>query len=93
MDYKPTLTIHEKDYPGISLLIGDTGSITLNFEVVGINKAGGNSPLMDGEEAGDISYTLEYSTDKLTKDKMSLQKATEKATKDLYVKTQTQPAP
>jgi len=92
-DYIPTITINAKDYPGIILGIDDTGTLTLSFKVVGVNKGSSNMPLMEGNE--DTSYTLEYQTEKISKDDVSLSQAAERASKkgDIYVADRTQPAP
>jgi hypothetical protein len=95
MDYKPTLTIHASDYPGVVLNIDDTGSLTLTFRVVGVNKNSGGAPVDMDTDPEDISYTLEYETSKISKDAVSLENAAERASKkgDIYVANRTQPAP
>ena len=87
----PTITISEKDYSDLpDLRLDDTGEITLTFEVVGINKY--DDETFEGEVR---SCTVEYKVKSMSVKKVSLQDAGERALKstDLYVKTQTSPAP
>ena len=91
--YKPTITISSKDYPDLpNLRLDDEGEITLQFEVVGLNKY--DDETFEGEVN---NCTLEYRVKSMSVKKVSLEdaadKAGRKATEDSYVKTQTTPAP
>ena len=86
-----TIYLDENDFnvkPNLN--IEDTGKLTLNFRVVGVSI---NDDENNSEER--TSYTLEYSVDDVNVESVSLQEATRRAgnSKDIYVKTQSNPSP
>lgn len=85
-----TIYLEEDDFSDKpNLTIGDTGKITLNFRVVGVS-------LGDDESGSEKAhYTFEYDVDDINTDKVSLEEAGRRAgaSKDIYVKTQSNPSP